>query len=266
MKIYGVLGLAIILFLELNFFVFRIEVFEKIYFPFMWLGYILFVDALAYRIRKKSWINNNFSALIAMFILSFPFWKVFEFVNFRLGNWKYSGTEYFGAYAPLFEFVSFSTVIPAFFVTLSLFSVDFEKSKPKRELSGNSFFGFVGLGFVLFVLMMIFPKYLYVFAWLFLFFIIDAINYLNRQPSVLYAISAKQKVVGYIVASILLMGFFWEFWNYWASVKWVYIVPFLGFWKVFEMPLLGYFGYIPFGFSIYSFYFFVRHLFRKEAI
>jgi hypothetical protein len=39
-------------------------------------------------------------------------------------------------------------------------------------------------------------------------------------------------------------------WNYFAMPKWYYTVPFFDYPKVFEMPLLGYFGYIPFGWEL----------------
>jgi hypothetical protein len=42
-------------------------------------------------------------------------------------------------------------------------------------------------------------------------------------------------------------GFFWELWNLHSLAKWVYTVPFVQHWQVFEMPLLGYTGYLPFG-------------------
>ncbi len=60
------------------------------------------------------------------------------------------------------------------------------------------------------------------------------------------------------------MGIFWEFWNYWAIPKWIYNVPFVGFFKIFEMPILGYFGYFPFAFELYTMYFFVQSLFLKK--
>jgi hypothetical protein len=36
--------------------------------------------------------------------------------------------------------------------------------------------------------------------------------------------------------------------------KWVYSVPHVGVLKVWEMPLFGYGGYIPFAFEILAFY------------
>lgn len=49
----------------------------------------------------------------------------------------------------------------------------------------------------------------------------------------------------------LVCGFFWELWN-WRSVPyWVYDTPGWDFWHVFEMPLFGYLGYLPFGLELY---------------
>jgi len=44
----------------------------------------------------------------------------------------------------------------------------------------------------------------------------------------------------------LLCGLLWELWNFWARAKWIYTVPGLGGLKLFEMPLLGFFGFPPF--------------------
>ena len=44
-------------------------------------------------------------------------------------------------------------------------------------------------------------------------------------------------------------GLLWEFWNYWAVAKWTYHLPFLGElarWRYFEMPLVGFLGFLPF--------------------
>ena len=49
------------------------------------------------------------------------------------------------------------------------------------------------------------------------------------------------------VLAALLCGFFWETWNYGSHAKWVYAIPWFDALHVFEMPLLGYAGYLPFG-------------------
>jgi hypothetical protein len=45
----------------------------------------------------------------------------------------------------------------------------------------------------------------------------------------------------------LVCGFFWEMWNYYSLARWVYHIPFVQHLQLFEMPLLGYAGYLPFG-------------------
>ena len=50
----------------------------------------------------------------------------------------------------------------------------------------------------------------------------------------------------------LTCGFLWEFWNYWSTPKWIYHIPYMEVLQVFEMPLLGYGGYVPFAWSVYQ--------------
>ena len=69
--------------------------------------------------------------------------------------------------------------------------------------------------------------------------------------------------IALIVAS-LICGFLWEFWNYWAVTKWTYTIPFLGFLKIFEMPILGYLGYPLFAWSLYAMFWFVHRLVKKK--
>jgi hypothetical protein len=45
----------------------------------------------------------------------------------------------------------------------------------------------------------------------------------------------------------LVCGFFWEMWNYGSLAKWHYSIPYVQRFHLFEMPLLGYAGYLPFG-------------------
>jgi len=45
----------------------------------------------------------------------------------------------------------------------------------------------------------------------------------------------------------IICGFFWEMWNFYSFAKWEYKIPFVDVFHIFEMPVLGYAGYIPFG-------------------
>lgn len=48
-------------------------------------------------------------------------------------------------------------------------------------------------------------------------------------------------------AAALICGFFWELWNYKSLARWEYAVPFVDRFHIFAMPILGYGGYLPFG-------------------
>ena len=69
-----------------------------------------------------------------------------------------------------------------------------------------------------------------------------------------------------LMIGTLICGFFWEFWNYWTPAKWYYDVPILGFFTIFEMPILGYLGYFPFAFELYVMYWFIRSLFSHKEV
>jgi len=50
-----------------------------------------------------------------------------------------------------------------------------------------------------------------------------------------------------LAVAALICGFFWELWNFLSLPKWIYAVPYVNTARVFEMPVVGYTGYLPFG-------------------
>ena len=86
----------------------------------LWLGYILVVDALLLRRTGSSLLTRSPRDFGMLFVISAPVWWLFEAINWRTGNWEYLGRELF---SDLEYFVlaslSFSTVVPAVFVTAS---------------------------------------------------------------------------------------------------------------------------------------------------
>jgi len=272
LKKYGVIGLIIIVLVEINFFL-KIELFASLYFPLIWFSYILVIDALVYKIRKNSLINNHFFSFIGLFILSIFFWYTFEFLNIFVRNWEYIGTENLGSFKELFKVISFSTVLPAFFETASLIKAIhlFDKIKLKRKYNFSKTFLYIMiiLGIFCFFLPIFFPRFTFPLIWLSFFLLLDPINYMNKQPSIIGHLKDKNisTPLSLLLAGIIL-GFFWEFWNYWAVIKWTYEIPFVGFFKIFEMPIIGYLGYFPFAFELYAMYWFFRSLFtyRNEAM
>jgi len=99
------------------------------------------------------------------------------------------------------------------------------------------------------------PRYFFPFTWVWLFLFTDALNFLRGRTSLIEQASRGdwRTLVALALAS-LVCGFFWEMWNIRALPKWYYTIPFFDFAKIFEMPLLGYGGYIPFAWELFSLY------------
>lgn len=267
-KKYGFLGILLIIFVEINFF-FKIQPFANWYFPIIWLGYILTIDALVYKLRKKSLISNRFQQFLGMIVISALIWWIFEFINIPLQNWSYFGVEGFGVLKNIFGTISFATVLPAFFETVELIRsihlFDKKRLQKKHKITKRFLHSMMLLGVICFLAPIILPKFAFPLVWLSFFFILDPINYLHKQPSVIQHLKDRKLVIPLsLLLAGIIMGFLWEFWNFWAIPKWSYNVPFVGFFKIFEMPILGYLGYFPFAFELYAMYWFVRSLFIKK--
>jgi len=68
------------------------------------------------------------------------------------------------------------------------------------------------------------------------------------KSTIILALSqGRWQVITTPACAAILCGFFWEMWNVNSAAKWVYSIPFVDRFHLFEMPLLGYAGYVPFG-------------------
>lgn len=249
-KAYGYLGLLIIVTSEVLMFL-RVEPFYTLHTPICWSGLILFVDALIFKLKGESFIASRTREFLLLLPISVGLWLVFEFYNLFLHNWHYVGLpesrvfRYFG-YA-----WSFATIWPAILQIAELvesFSlyrrVKVSPIKPSRR--GLSILMVVGFTFLL--IPIVFPtRYWAILVWTGFVLFLDPINYLAGGSSLLRDLQrgAPRRFLN-LLTSGFICGIFWEFWNYWAGAKWVYTVPILGNIKIFEMPVIGYLGFLPF--------------------
>ncbi|HKY21562.1 MAG TPA: hypothetical protein VJM31_10105 [Vicinamibacterales bacterium] len=92
-------------------------------------------------------------------------------------------------------------------------------------------------------------------------FLLDPINARAGDESLLRDLrgGANDRAINLLIAGFVCGGL-WEFWNYWARAKWIYTVPIVGHLKIFEMPVLGYFGFPPFALECFTMYIFVRRI------
>jgi hypothetical protein len=94
----------------------------------------------------------------------------------------------------------------------------------------------------------IWPDYLFPLLWLSPLFVITSLQRLRGHRTIFAPLAeGNWRHVALLALSALICGFFWELWNVRSFAKWIYTVPFVGRFRVFEMPILGYTGYLPFG-------------------
>ncbi|HEU5323454.1 MAG TPA: hypothetical protein VFX28_21785 [Methylomirabilota bacterium] len=103
-------------------------------------------------------------------------------------------------------------------------------------------------------------------VWLGFVLLLEPLNYRAGRPSWLGALARGDAslVLALLVAGGVC-GVLWEFWNYWATARWAYTVPYLGGLKVFEMPVLGYLGFPPFALECYAMYHWLRGRLGAQA-
>jgi hypothetical protein len=238
------------------------------WFAAVWFGYIFVVDAIVYARDGKSLMTRFTKVFLAMLPLSAAGWWGFEWVNGFVQNWVYERPYDIPEWwAQVWSAVFFSTVIPAMWESADLVGgLRVLRRLPRLRqftVSQPVLLGLIALGVLCFVLPAVWPLYFFPLIWGFVALILDPINYWRGFPSILgYWSRGDWRVPLALYGGGHLCGILWEFWNFQAFPKWHYQVPFVGFWHVFEMPLLGYLGYGPFAWEIFALFWFAASLVR----
>jgi hypothetical protein len=228
-----------------------------LFFP-LWLGYILLVDGLVQLRSGSSLWTRNRRGFYFLFVLSAPSWWLFELINRRTGNWQYLGA---GGFTPLEYHVlctlSFSTVMPAVFETAELVRtfrwIDSLRWGARIPDTHRFRVGFFLAGLMMLAVTLIQPKWFYPLMWISLWLILEPMNRkLGRRHLLERLRQGDWRPLVSLSFGALICGFFWEMWNYWSWPQWIYHTPGVGYFHVFEMPLLGYGGYIPFALELYA--------------
>ncbi len=240
------------------------------FFP-LWLGYCLAIDALVFWRTGTSLLTRNPRKYVGLFLISAPVWWIFELLNLRTQNWTYLGVEIFSPLEYAFwTTLSFTTVIPAVFGSAELFaSFDVVKRLQRGPVIGTekrTTLTFFVLGWVMLALMLFRPQIFFPFIWLSLYFILEPVNiWLGNRSLAHWTRNGDWRPVIALWLGVLLTAFFWEMWNYFSYPKWIYHVAWGDWLHVFEMPLLGYGGYLPFALELYALYHWVSGLFGDKA-
>jgi hypothetical protein len=225
---------------------------ERHTFALLWLGYILLLNALVYRRAGYSLLTHRSRWFLALFAVSAAFWWLFEHLNQFVRNWYYSGVDASGDWDYFVQAsLPFSTVLPAVAATWSWL-----RQFPRLEaaalpaISLNRDFSWVaaGAGALALAGMGIWPETLYPMVWLGPLLVLCGLQHLLLGESLLEPLARGDwRPLLQPAAAGLMCGFFWELWNYGSLAKWHYSIPYVQGFHLFEMPLLGYAGYLPFG-------------------
>ncbi|EGQ7756877.1 mechanosensitive ion channel protein MscS [Vibrio vulnificus] len=254
----------------------NLEVLPLAYYAFtpLWWGFILVLDGFVYKLNNgKSPIATKPLLFLVIGIISSAGWAYFEFFNyFVLSNWYYPNIESVNlsqTQITLLFLLSYTTVTPAIIEWyLLLSSFDTLKSRyrngPRWPLRDDTL---ILCGLMLLGLMVCFPLEMYWVVWVGPLAVITGILEKCRVWHPFQGVLKRgdwSDVVLIGLASII-NGFFWEMWNYGSAHPypeiitnphyWLYEVPYvnLSFIELpTEMPLLGYFGYLPFGVLVWQ--------------
>lgn len=225
------------------------------FFP-LWIGFIATVCALTWARTGRPSLLARPSRALPLFAISAAFWWVFEWLNRFVHNWHYLGVEGFGAigYA-VHASVCFSTVLPAVFAVREWlgsfhgFVLRTARGPAWRWLNARGTgVGFVVAGVVGLVLTGIRPQEFYAAVWLAPLLLTCGLGLVRGRSGFWSELACGdwRSVAAWALAA-LICGFWWEMWNVFSAAKWIYTVPYVERWRLFEMPALGYAGYLAFG-------------------
>ncbi len=228
---------------------------------FAWWPLLLFLDGLLARLTGASLIRQRPREFVRMLWFSVTVWLSFEVFNLWLLNWRYAGMEprlwlRWPGYA-----LAFATVLPGVLLTarvLTALGVGAHLQETPRDW-GNWQPLFLLIGVACLILPFLAPNYAFPLIWLAFIFLLDPLLDLMTGDSLTrrFLVGDRQRHLCLLLAG-LLCGLWWEMWNFPSPARWVYTLPVLNFGKIFEMPLLGYLGFLPFALECWVMFEFLK--------
>ena len=222
----------------------------------LWFSYIAVIHALIQWRTGQCPLLRQPGFIARLFLASAAFWWFFEYLNRFVQNWVYQNVEGLSPWQYfLYATLPFSTVLPAVHGThewLKTFprlaigrehGLPFHCPYPRGWAAAALVLCGAGLAFI-----GVWPDVLFPLLWLSPLVILVSLQSLQGKPhqfSTLKSGGGREILLWALAA--LVCGLFWEMWNWHSLARWVYRIPFVHRFPLFEMPLLGYAGYLTFG-------------------
>ncbi|HEX6981333.1 MAG TPA: hypothetical protein VF181_01095 [Balneolaceae bacterium] len=233
------------------------EPFQRLTFFPIWFCFIIFLNGAAVWMSGKSLMTHRPLYFVLLFPTSAAFWWTFEYLNRFVNNWYYIGASGIGGWQYFVEAsLAFSIVLPAvmsirlILLQTSPFAKAYRNFPEAPRLTSRTLWRAIGVMSVIALIAVGWiPEITYPLVWIIpgLLWVVyqrrnDYINPMLRDVS-----TGDFTLLWTSAFAGLICGFFWEMWNLYSQAKWVYSIPALDRFHLFEMPLAGYFGYLPFG-------------------
>jgi hypothetical protein len=239
----------------------RREPFYSWLYFFAWGPYILLLAGLLFLKEGEYWLLSRPREFLRLLVWSVTVWLIFEAFNLVLHNWRYAGLlPHWWLRWPGYV-LAFATVLPGVLLTARVLAAwGAWQGVRGRSRAWNSWPPFfLILGAACCILPLAFPRSAFALVWGAFFFLLEPINDLLTGNSLTRRWLAGERQEGYcLLAAGLICGLWWEMWNYPAAAKWIYTLPVLNFGKIFEMPILGFLGFLPFALECAVMYNFCR--------
>lgn len=228
------------------------------FYVFAWYPTLVLLDQGVVLLGGESLLARP-RRLVAMLWWSALIWFLFEAINFRLENWYYVFLPVGRAARWVGITVSLATVVPAVLLPERLLDrlgawrdLRWRPLALRPEYLRIAF----GIGSTTLVLVLAFPRYLYPLTWGAIWLIVEPLLYRVRPECSLFRDIERGRWgrIARIMAGGLVAGALWESLNSMARGRWIYTVPFLEHWKIFEMPPVGFLGFSFFALEVWSLY------------
>ena len=218
----------------------------------LWLGYILVMSGLAFRLTGRSLLTHRSGWFLALFPVSAGFWWLFEHLNQFAGNWHYVGIVASGDWDYFLQAtLPFSTVLPAVASTWYwLRQVPRLDAMRLPPFGASAILAWLALGAGIAALagIGVWPDALFSMLWLAPLALLAGLQQLVLGETLFAPLARGDwRPVLQPALAALICGVLWEVWNAGSLAQWHYSVPYVQRFHLFEMPLLGYAGYLPFG-------------------
>jgi hypothetical protein len=248
----------------------------------LWWFFILALDGLVYRrAGGKSLIATKPKTMALVAFWSIAGWFVFEYFNyFILSNWYYPYNTIFSTFGYLVWFsLAYTTVWPSMFEWYNLLFTF--PSLKVRFVDGDKFilnnllmWVTLGAGAILLICIGLFPYLVFWGTWVGPMFMLWAgLHLLGLWTPYEPMTKGNWGPMLIMALGTFFNGLFWEGWNFLSNQFvlgvnpnfWKYEIPFVDIGIYYgEMPIMGMFGYLPFGILCWLLWLAIAYLFDLD--